>query len=152
MRHGSAATHARERPLKKFALVLLALLLGIQLIRTERTNPPSEAQPHAPSAALEVLRRACYDCHSHETIWPWYSGVAPVSWLIARDVREAREHMNFSMWTSLSRDEMDHTMHEIWEEVEAGRMPPWYYVRMHPEAELSPEDRSALRAWIKPQY
>lgn len=138
--------------MKKLLLLVVAAALGIQLIRTERTNPPVEADLYAPPAVKALLRRACYDCHSHETVWPWYAGVAPVSWLVAHDVKEAREHMNFSRWTSLRSEQQEHKKQEIWEEIESGHMPPWYYVRLHAEAELTNEDLSTLRGWIKPEY
>ena len=79
--------------------------------------------------------------------WPWYSRVAPVSFLVAHDVREGREHLNFSTWNRLSTTEQARAIHECWEEVEEGEMPLWFYTPLHPEARLSEEDLQLLEAW-----
>ena len=76
----------------------LAVLVIAQAFRIDTTNPPIQQDVAAPPAVAAVLRRACYDCHSNETVWPWYSQVAPISWLLERDVREGREELNFSVW------------------------------------------------------
>jgi hypothetical protein len=132
----------------KWALaVVIAVLLAIQLIPVDRSNPAVEAEVPAPAEVRAVLRRACYDCHSHETEWPWYSRVAPLSWLIARDVRNGRRALNFSTWDRLNTKTKVKAMHESWEEVAEGEMPPWFYLAPHPDAYLSAEDRSLLRAW-----
>lgn len=126
---------------------LVLVLAGIQLLPVERTNPPVESEVAAPPAARAVLRRACYDCHSHETRWPWYTHVAPVSWLVANDVQEGRRELNFSQWQRRDERRQAKAIHEVWEKVSRGTMPPWYYTPLHPEARLSVEDREALRAW-----
>jgi hypothetical protein len=79
-------------------LSTIALAIAIQLAPIDHDNPPATASVTAPAPVASILRRACYDCHSHETTWPWYSYVAPVSWLVARDVHEGRRHMDFSTW------------------------------------------------------
>jgi uncharacterized membrane protein len=132
---------------RRVAVVLGVAVLAIQLVPVDRTNPPVEEEVPASPEVREILRRACYDCHSHETEWPWYSRVAPVSWLVARDVEEAREHLNFSTWNRLSAEDRAEGFEEAWEEVESGEMPLWFYVPLHPEAELTAEERSLLRAW-----
>jgi len=73
----------------------------VLILAVDRSNPPVEADLEAPAAVTAVLRTACYDCHSNETHWPWYSYVAPVSWLVARDVEEARSEFSFSRWDQL---------------------------------------------------
>lgn len=125
----------------------MALLAVIQFIPVERTNPPVETEVPASADAREVLRRACYDCHSNETVWPWYSRVAPASWLAVRDVNEGREHVNFSTWNRLSEKERAEALEEAWEEIEEGKMPLWIYRPMHPEAKLTAADRAVLKAW-----
>ena len=119
----------------------------IQFVPVNRTNPPVEGDLRAPAEVLSVLRRACYDCHSNETVWPWYSRVAPLSWVIAHDVNEGRAALNFSTWNQLSPEKQAEAMKESWEEVAEGKMPTWYYVALHPEARLSTNDQSVLRAW-----
>ena len=140
--------------IKQFGRILrwsaVGLCLGfivIQFVPVNRTNPPVEGDLRAPAEVLSVLRRACYDCHSNETVWPWYSRIAPVSWVIARDVHEGRAALNFSTWNRLSTKEQAKAMRESWEEVAEGKMPTRYYLPLHPEARLSPADQSLLRAW-----
>jgi len=136
-----------KRIAKWTVAVLAAALLAIQLFPIDRTNPPVETEVLAPAEVRAVVRRACYDCHSNETVWPWYSRIAPVSWQIARDVREGRKALNFSTWNRLGAKEQLEAMYEIWEEVAEGKMPPSLYLPTHPEARLSANDRSHLRAW-----
>jgi hypothetical protein len=124
-------------------------LLGAQLVPVERTNPGVESEIPAPDSVREILRRSCYDCHSHETRWPWYSRVAPLSWLIRRDVTHAQEHLNFSTWNRYDPDEQREHFEEIAEEIEESAMPLWYYLPLHPEARLSDPDRAALIAWSR---
>ncbi len=132
---------------KKILLSLLALFVLIQLKTIDRSNPPVTAELNASPEVMEVLRRSCYDCHSNESVWPWYSYVAPVSWLVEHDVEEAREHMNFSEWESWDKEKQDHKREECWEEVEEGEMPLWFYVPLHSEAELSDDDLKVLKNW-----
>ncbi|BCW97818.1 MAG: hypothetical protein KatS3mg024_0645 [Armatimonadota bacterium] len=126
------------------ALVVVGFL-GIQFVPVERTNPPVTAAFAGPPEVKAVLERSCYDCHSNETRWPWYSRVAPVSWMVSRHVREGREHLNFSQWDP--RKEGGEAAKEIWEEVDKGRMPLRSYLLAHPSARLSQADRDVLRKW-----
>ena len=135
------------RLLKWLVGVFLAVFLLIQLVPVERSNPPVLGELTAPDPVMEVLRGSCYDCHSNETIWPWYSRVAPVSWRLAEHVREGREHLNFSEWSELSTEDRQELREEIWEEVEEGHMPLSDYLRMHPEAVLTEAQREVLRRW-----
>lgn len=130
-------------------LVLLAIVLGIQLFRSERSNPPVMGDLRAPAAVKEVLRESCYDCHSNETIWPWYSAVNPVGWLVAADVIEGREHLNFSDWENFEAQKRWHMKQEILEVVESGEMPLSVYLLMHGNARLSTEDRAVLTQWVQ---
>ncbi len=129
-----------------FWLVVFGLVL-IQFVPVDRSNPPVTGEISANDPVMEILRSSCYDCHSNETVWPWYSRVAPVSWRIAEHVREAREHLNFSEWQGMPAQDREEAMKEIWDEVEKGAMPLWDYLRMHPEAELTDLQREALRRW-----
>jgi hypothetical protein len=132
---------------KRLALLLMFAFVLIQFIPVDRTNPSVETEVPATPEVREVLRRACYDCHSNETVWPWYSRIAPVSWLIARDVHEGRDDLNFSTWNRLSSKKQLKALRESWEEVQEGEMPPWFYLPPHPEAYLSDSDRTLLRTW-----
>lgn len=122
-------------------------LVAIQLVPAPQTNPPVESDVTAPDSVRVTLRRACYDCHSNETVWPWYAKVAPFAWVLAYDVAEGRKVLNYSTWGRLSEQEQAKARKESWEEIEEGEMPPWYYAVMHRDATLSAEDRQALRDW-----
>ena len=139
--------------MKKLAVVAGSVLvvgfLAIQLVPVNRHNPPVESEVPASAEVRSVLRRACYDCHSNETRWPWYSRIAPFSWLVAHDVSEGREELNFSTWNRLSTRKQIEALHESWEEVEEGDMPPWFYLPPHPDARLSARDLAALRDWSR---
>jgi hypothetical protein len=128
-------------------LGLLVLLVAIQFVPVERGNPPVEAEVPAPANIRTTLRRACYDCHSNETVWPWYSRVAPFSWLVAGHVRSGREELNFSTWNRVATRQQVKKLKESWEEVAEGEMPPWFYLGVHRDAALSAGDRTALRNW-----
>jgi hypothetical protein len=135
------------KPGKRTFWIVILVLAGIQVIPVARTNPPVEEEVPAPSEVRAVLKRACYDCHSNESKWPWYSHVAPVSWLIARDVHEGREEMNFSAWNRLSPGKQKKRFRQSWDLVQKGEMPLWFYVPLHPEAKLSETDRLLLKKW-----
>lgn len=135
------------RMLKRLLLVLIGILVLIQLVPYGRAhdNPPVSREPSWDSPRTrELVARTCFDCHSNEVRWPWYSHVAPVSWLVTHDVEEAREHLNFSEWDRRQKD-----ADEAAEEVEEGEMPLWYYLPFHPEARLSPAEQRELVAGLE---
>lgn len=137
----------RWKVVRWILLGILVVFVVIQLVPVDRVNPPVEAEVPAPANVRVVLRRACYDCHSNETVWPWYSRVAPISWLVARDVREGREELNFSTWNRITTQQQVKKMKKSWEEVAEGEMPPWLYLGIHRDTTLLAEDRTALRNW-----
>ena len=136
----------RKQLLRALVVACAAVVLA-QFIPVERTNPPVGSEIQAPPDVRAILRRSCYDCHSHETVWPWYSHVAPMSWLVSHDVHEARGKLNFSAWNRYSSSEQAENVEHVWEEVEKGDMPLWYYLPLHRNAVLSPADRDVLRMW-----
>jgi hypothetical protein len=133
--------------------IILSWLVGatvfgaIQFVPVERTNPPVERDVPAPPGVKAVLRRACYDCHSNETHWPWYSRIAPISWMVARDVREGRAELNFSTWNLYSAKERVSKLNGSWETVAEGEMPLRFYVAPHRRARLSGHDLALLQGW-----
>jgi len=133
---------------RRFLFGLLILVLAIQLIPADRENPPPVETIAAPPPVEQILRRSCFDCHSYETQWPWYAYIAPASWLVAYDVHEARDHLNFSTWQIYDEDERIDNLEEMWEEVEEGNMPLWYYLPLHPEANLDDRERRLLHEWV----
>lgn len=135
---------------KKTIIVLTVLIvgfIGIQFIPVKRTNPAVVYDFDGPSDVKAVLQRSCYDCHSNEADWPWYSHVAPVSWLVAHDVKEARDHLNFSDWEPLKDQTWvpDH----VYKMVANGEMPPKIYLLMHSDAKVSSGDLAVLRQWAE---
>ena len=142
-----------RRLLKRLAIAAVAILALMQLYRPARTNPTVEAGSSIESRlrvnpeALSVLRQACFDCHSNETDWPWYSNVAPVSWFVIGHVDEARGHMNFSEWSRFDPRHAEHQLEEICEEVEEDRMPLPSYRLVHPEGRPTGGQVEALCRW-----
>ena len=131
-------------------VVLLSLFVVIQLIPYGRnhTNPEVHDEPQWDTPRTRTLfMQTCGDCHSHETRWPWYSWIAPVSWLVAHDVQEGREHFNVSNWTGQEQDG-----DEAAEEFGEGEMPPWFYLPLHPDARLNDADRQALLAGLEATF
>jgi hypothetical protein len=133
----------------KWAGVGLLAVAGAQLVPIRRTNPQIETEVPVSFELEAVMRRSCFDCHSNETVWPWYSRLAPVSWLVAHDVYEGREHLNYSTWNRLTPEQQAEAMHESWEHVEEGDMAPWYYEMMHERARLSDAERALFQAWAQ---
>ncbi len=138
----------RNGPRKWKILLMGMLVVGVILqivpYGREHTNPSARTEPNWGSSATRALAvRACYDCHSNETTWPWYSHVAPVSWLVQRDVDEGRKALNLSEWAP-SHPKMDELMEEIIEEIREKEMPPYIYQLMHPDAQLSESEVDAL--------
>jgi hypothetical protein len=127
----------------------LALLAAVQLVPVERGNPPVRSEIPAPAAALAVLRDACYDCHSNETRWPWYGRVAPISWLVARDVSWGRDAVNYSEWDRYAPGEQQELIELTLAEIDSGRMPLAYYLPMHPEARVGRAERDVIASWIE---
>lgn len=138
---------------KRILLGFLAVFLLIQLYQPARTNPPVDplasitVEARMPSAVEATLHRACFDCHSHETKWPVYAYLAPASWIVADDVKEAREHLNFSTWTSYSKQQKTDKLGEICDEITMGGMPLKKYVFLHPSAKLTDADKKAVCEW-----
>lgn len=123
-------------------LGILVIFVLIQLIPfgRQKDNPPVNQEPQWDSQQTrDLAQAACFDCHSNETVWPWYSNIAPVSWLITNDVNEGRAYLNFSDWGRRHEE-----VGEIGEAVSRGYMPPSYYGLMHPEAKLSAAEKQAL--------
>lgn len=137
----------------KTGVPALIVVLGVaQFIQPERANPPQDPAASFDAVAkptrqiAQVLNRACRDCHSNQTVWPWYSRISPVSWLVAQDVKEGRAHLNFSEWNRLSPEMSKLRLGAICDEVRKGDMPLWYYLPLHPGARLSREEVAAICA------
>ncbi len=135
-----------RRPYLKWTLRIVVACVGLFALAQavpygrSHTNPPVQAEPQWSSVSTRALaKRACFDCHSNETTWPWYSNVAPVSWLVQSDVESGRGALNFSEWNRPQEGAGDAA-----EAAGNGSMPPWYYTIQHPNAKLSNADQQAL--------
>ena len=139
----------------KIGLLILGTLLILQVIPVDRSNPELEETKdfllitEAPQEIISIVKSSCYDCHSNHTVWPWYSYVAPVSWVVADHVEHGRKELNFSEWSDYEWKRKDHKLEECLEAIEEGWMPEEGYVKMHDEADLSIEQREMLLAFFK---
>lgn len=129
------------------ALLMAALVVQVIPYGRDHTNPPVAAEPQWDSPQTRDLAvRACFDCHSNETEWPWYSNVAPMSWLVQRDVDEGREELNFSEWDREQEGE------EAAETVRDGSMPPKTYLLSHPTARLTETELAELATGLSATF
>ena len=142
------ATRPSARLLRRVAFALLAAFAAIQLVPYGRAhgNPPVRAQPRWDSPRTKALfAQACGACHSNLTSWPWYSHVAPVSWLVQHDVNDGRARFNVSDWRRQAQPEAG----EVAEVVRSGEMPPLQFRLIHKEARLSAAEKAALAAGLE---
>ena len=135
------------------ALLWIVVVLGVvfvclQFIRPELTNPPVTAELQAPSEVKQVLRNSCYNCHSNETRLPWFDKVVPAYWVVAGDVKEARQHLNFSEIGKLPAAQQKAFLFEAVNMIQLGAMPLPSYLKVHPSAEVSPEQLAVLRNYL----
>jgi hypothetical protein len=131
------------------AIFLMAAFAAAQFRPVRLTNPSPKGELSAPPGIDAMLRRACYDCHSDRTRWPWYSRVAPFSWLVAHHVDLARKGVNVSEWGAYYPATRVRKLEWIERALQEDVMPPWSYRLMHPGARLSGEDRTRLVRWIE---
>jgi hypothetical protein len=141
------------RLFKRIVLALVVIFVLMQLYRPARTNPPvdqtktmEKAMPIPPNVEA-ILSRSCNDCHSSKTVWPWYSNIAPVSWMLVDHVDEGRAELNFSDWATFSQKKKRHKLEAICEQVNKKEMPLPSYLWMHHDAPLSAEDSNAICDW-----
>lgn len=142
------------KPLLKRTLVAGAVIaVGAQVFQPDRTNPGSDPSlsirqdPLVTPEVLGLLERACFDCHTNETRWPWYASVTPINFLTVRDVVEGRKHLNLAEWMSLARGRKASALERMADEVTDGAMPLPPYVLMHPEARWTDEERQTFLDW-----
>ncbi len=135
-------------PFIKIVLSLIFILITIQFIPVEKTNPPVDKRYEikAPKEVKALFKRACYDCHSNETKWPWYSNIAPASFYIAKHVKDGRAWLNFSEWEKYNDKKKTKLKREIFRAV-ALAMPLPMYLSVHKEAKLTEEEKDKIRYW-----
>ena len=135
-------------------LIALSLLIIIQLVPMDKTNPIIDSSQDfamltSPDEhVLEKLKAACYDCHSHESTYPWYTNIQPLGWWVRGHIKGGRQHLNFSPWGSYSLDKKDHKIEECIEELKARNMPLKSYTWVHPDARLTEADIEMLTNWL----
>jgi len=143
------------KAVKVFIFVLIVGLIVIQFVPSGIPgNKPEDDKNIVNSGLLsdpvtELIRRSCFDCHSDQTELPWYSRLAPVSWVLANHINEGRSHLNFSEWEGYGEREKISKLEEIKDEAESGGMPLKSYLLMHPEAKMDPEEVLLLVAWAE---
>jgi len=141
--------------LKKIVLIFFIVLVLIQFYRPQKNRSSEVATTDflvvtkANENIAAIIKSSCYDCHSNNTQFPWYSEVAPVSWWIAHHVDEGKEELNFSEWSTFSEKRKNKKLEEMMEELEEREMPLKTYLPMHPEAKLSDNQMNELITWIK---
>ncbi len=133
--------------MKKILLWIVGVFIVMQLVPVDRTNKPVDKKQNfvdvlqSPKQVQEILKNACYDCHSNEVKYPKYAYVAPISWSIKHHINEGRERVNFSEWTSYNAEQKDHILDDVIESVQNKEMPLKGYIPMHPEANLTDAQR-----------
>jgi Haem-binding domain len=140
-----------SRRLKQAAVVLVVVFAAAQLVRPGRANPPTDAsrtiqaRMGTASGLVAVLDRACRDCHSNQTVWRWYTQIAPVSWLMSYGVRAGRKAVNFSEWTTYQPEMQRMLLVESCHDASTGKMPGSYRL-VRPETRLSAQDVETICA------
>lgn len=141
--------------INKIVIAVFAVLVIIQFIRSEKNSQPGP-QPNAifehypaPDQVQAIVKKACYDCHSNNTNYPWYANVQPIAWWINDHVEDGKRHLNFSEFATYKPKKAKHKLEEVFEEVEKHEMPLESYTWIHPEARLTAEEQKMLIDWAK---
>jgi len=135
--------------------ILGVIFILIQFFRIDKTNPPVDSSldfistMKPPTAIAENIKVACYDCHSHESKYPWYTNVAPVSWWIKGHIDNGRKHLNFSNWAEYKKGKQEHKLEESIDMVEKNWMPLFTYKWLHPESKMTDDERAEMIAYFK---
>lgn len=140
--------------MKKVLLGIIVVLVIIQFVRPEKNQSKEENNSittvmQIPDNVKEIIKTSCADCHSNYTKYPWYSEIAPVSWYLAQHVNEGKEHLNFSEWVAYNKDQKEHILKDLEEELEEFKMPLKSYLLVHKEAKLSSSQYKILLNWVK---
>lgn len=128
---------------------VMQLFVAEEVAYEEPTQQDFLAMEQAPEEVALMIKTICYDCHSNQITYPWYSKIAPVSWWLADHIEHGREHLNFSEWGAYNAEKKEHKAEECWEEVEEEEMPLTSYILVHRAADLSDEQRSKLIDYFK---
>ena len=144
----------RNKWIKRILVIALIALIVIQFFQIDKVNPPYDTgndflnSSLAPAEVKGIIKDACYDCHSYETEYPWYTYVAPISFWIKGHIKGARQHLNFSIWNSYTVKKQHHKLEECIEEVKAKNMPLKSFTWTHSEAKLTDQQQALILDWF----
>lgn len=144
-----------KKIIKTILIVAFIALVIIQFFRPDKTSSSDvtaddiSKKMNVPADVQQILKRSCFDCHSNQTTWPWYSNVAPMSWLVAKDVRNGRSKMNFSEWGKIPAAKQEARLEAICEEIKEDEMPLKPYLLLHGDAKLSQQDKDVICKWVE---
>ena len=147
-----------KKTLKWTGITILVLGFGIQLRQPDRSNPAVDESKTmftslgVPPEVKSTLERACNDCHSNHTKWPWYGYIAPASWLVADDVKKGRQKLNFSTWADYKKNRKVNRLEEIGDQIKDKEMPLKKYLLLHPSAQLSASDIELITQWAEKEH
>ncbi len=144
-----------KKILKIILVILIVGFIAIQFINRPDKTTASQISPdditkkmNVPDNVNSIMKRACYDCHSNHTVWPWYTAVAPASWLVNDDVVKGRKKMNFSEWGKIPDAKKEARLSEVCELIKSDEMPLPKYLLLHGDAKLSQADKDAICQWV----
>jgi len=143
------------RKLKLIGIGLLVVLLILQFFQPEKNSAPLDPESDMlsllspPDKLVTLIRKSCYDCHSNQTVYPWYSKISPVSWYLHRHIQKGKEDLNFSDYGQLDKADRIGVFADFCDVLDAGTMPLQSYLLIHKEARLSPEEREELCNWTE---
>jgi len=143
-------TQSLWRAILWIVVALAVAFVGIQLIRPALPNPPVTADLQAPPEVKQILKTSCYNCHSNQTVLSWFDEPVPAYWLVVRDVREGRKHLNFSEIGKLPAAQQQGILFEAVSQIELGAMPLPDYKPVHPESVITPEQLAVLKNYLQP--
>jgi len=141
---------------KIIKIILIVVFIAFVVIQAFRPDRISVNEVNAddvtkkmqvPENVQQILKRSCFDCHSNYTVWPWYSNIAPMSWLVAKDVRNGRAKMNFSEWGKIPAAKQEARLEDICDKIKEDEMPLKEYLLLHGDAKLSQQDKDVLCRW-----
>ncbi len=145
---GSRGRTGARRTILRVLIAGLVVFTGMQFLRPSLTNPPVTADLQAPPEVKRILRNSCYSCHSNETRLPWFDQIVPAYWLVANDVNEARQHLNFSTLGAAPPETQRAVLFEAVTQIQLGAMPLPSYRMIHPGSVVTPEQLAVLRAYV----
>lgn len=144
-----------KKVIKYLVILIIIAFVVIQFFGPDRTTASNmtpddiNKKMQVPVNIQGIFKRSCYDCHSNETKWPWYSSVAPVSWVIADDITKGKAKMNFSEWGKMKESKQEERLSDICEQINEDKMPLPKYLLLHKDDALSKAEKDTIYSWVK---